>query len=114
MLEHGEDSANGSHVARIANTIFREQVYPAWEDEAEWELRQTRKLLAFLREPGTGIAPSISDLLDAVVALPVNKSSNMSGIFRIRQALKDRENERKPFSPYVGTSFREAAGVGAE
>jgi len=48
MLEHGERQATTSDLMKITRAIFPEE-HP-WDGDAEFELDQYRKLLAFLRE----------------------------------------------------------------
>jgi hypothetical protein len=62
MLEYGEDTVSGEQVVDIAHKLFPTVQFPAWSDDADWEIEQTRKLSAFMRE-GAGICPTLMDRL---------------------------------------------------
>lgn len=62
MLENGETETTGRQVAEIANEMFTESPFSAYELEADWELLQFRKHLAFMRA-GAGPTPTLIQLL---------------------------------------------------
>ena len=62
MREHGESEATGDHVTEIANRFFTRQRYPAEPMQAEFELNQFRKHLAFLREASN--PPTLDEILE--------------------------------------------------
>jgi hypothetical protein len=89
VLEVGEQQATGADVAAIAGRLFPSATYPAHPDEGDFELRQFRRHLAFLRDPCVEDPADVLQLLTWAVGHPLRgvRPAQREGLIWLRSAL---------------------------
>jgi hypothetical protein len=122
MLAVGEDGTTGELVAETANRLFPSMQYRAVVLEAQWELSQFRKHLAFLREPHMGAAaPSIEQLLKWALKFPGNRrlpgqTADLAAIrqeigYKVRAKEREEPDVRQPLATQPNAALRPTAPI---